>query len=103
MALYVILGNLTDKGLQDLDAVRKAHDNADMAITKLGGRLVGRYYLLGQYDYVLIVDFPKDALVLRGALANASAGLTRSAAFRAFTPAEFDTERNAANLIFART
>jgi uncharacterized protein with GYD domain len=90
MPAYVILGKFTDKGAQDVVAVRKSHDAVDGAIARVGGRLIARYYVFGEYDYVTMIEMPGDEEVLRGALSTASSGLTRSAVLRAFTAGELD-------------
>jgi uncharacterized protein with GYD domain len=101
MPAYVILGKLREKGAQDLSAVRKSHDAVDAAIAKVGGRLIARYHLLGEYDDMVAVEFPGEADVLRGAAATAMAGLTRSVACRAFTGAEFDAAISSAKGLLA--
>ena len=58
-------------------------------LPQLGGKLLGFYLTMGQYDLVTIAEFPDDETVARGGLASASQGYVRSETLRAFTEEEY--------------
>jgi uncharacterized protein with GYD domain len=89
METYIILGNYTREGAADvkngpgrIEAVRKAMEAA-------GGKLVGWYLTMGQYDFVAITQGPNAATAARLLLAVGAQGNIRTETLRAFTEAEF--------------
>ncbi len=54
-----------------------------------GGRFVGAYYTLGEYDLVVISEGPSDEADTAATLAIAKRGNVRTTTMRAFTEAEF--------------
>jgi uncharacterized protein with GYD domain len=54
-----------------------------------GGKLIGFYLTMGQYDLVTIAEFPDDETVARAGLAGGSQGSVRSETLRAFTEEEY--------------
>lgn len=43
-------------------------------IENLGGKIVSAYYAFGDYDFVLIAEFPDNVNVAAGAIASAAGG-----------------------------
>ena len=64
MTIYVMLGNLKHDAFEKLDTLEERDRNAIKVIESLGGKLITRYYMLGRYDFIAIIDMPnKEALV----------------------------------------
>ena len=64
MAVYVMLGNLTHAAFDELDSIDERDRKAKEIIESLGGKLIARYYTLGQYDFVVVFEMPeKENLV----------------------------------------
>src|SRR3990170_2079917 len=86
------IGSFLPGGLDALvwrwDAAR-ARANAEAAAA-VGGRIVGTYWTLGQYDFVSIIEAPSDEAVTAGILLNGARGFGRTVTMRAFTTSEFE-------------
>lgn len=64
MALYVMLGNLKREAFAKLDGIEDRDKKLEDFMGSLGGEIVGLYYMIGRYDFVLIFDMPaKENLV----------------------------------------
>ena len=89
METYVILGKYTEKGAANikqgparLEAVRKAVEAA-------GGKWLGFYLTMGQYDYVLITQAPSAQAAASVLMATGAQGNVSTQTMRAFTEEEF--------------
>jgi uncharacterized protein with GYD domain len=85
----VILGKYTEKGAVNikesparLEAVRKAVEAA-------GGKWLGFYLTMGQFDYVLITQAPNAQAAASLLLATGAQGNVSTQTMRAFTEEEF--------------
>jgi uncharacterized protein with GYD domain len=64
MALYVMLGNMKGEAFDRLDSLEERDRKLAELVESLGGKIVGLYYMIGRYDFVLIFDMPdKENLV----------------------------------------
>jgi len=64
MPVYVMLGSLTHAAFDELDSIDERDRKAKEIIESLGGKLIARYYTLGQYDFVVVFEMPdKENLV----------------------------------------
>ena len=64
MALYVMLGNLKGEAFRTLESLEERDRKLKGLVESLGGKIVGLYYMIGRYDFVLIFDMPaKEDLV----------------------------------------
>lgn len=64
MVLYVMLGNLKSEAFATLDGIEERDQKLVALMGSLGGKIVGLYYMIGRYDFVLIFDMPaKENLV----------------------------------------
>lgn len=64
MALYVMLGNLKSEAFDRLESLEERDGKLKSLVESLGGTIVGLYYMIGRYDFVLIFDIPtKENLV----------------------------------------
>ncbi len=64
MVLYVMLGNLKSEAFATLDGIEDRDKKLVTLMESLGGKIVGLYYMMGRYDFVLIFDLPdKENLV----------------------------------------
>lgn len=84
MARYISLLNWTDQGIRSVkDTVTRANAAAK-AFQAGGGKLIDRYWTLGQHDVVVIFEAPDDETATRLALALGMKGNVRSSTMRAF-------------------
>jgi uncharacterized protein with GYD domain len=70
MATYLMFGKYSHESIKQISAQRSK--DATAVISEAGGELKGGYALLGEYDLVLIVDFPgmQEAMKTSVALAK---------------------------------
>lgn len=89
MSTYVILMNLTEKGIRDIKEAPARLDAARKNIEAAGGKLTAFYFTMGQYDYVAIAEGPSDEVALLQLLGLGMAGNVRTTTLKAFTMPEF--------------
>ena len=89
MPTYIALYKLTDQGVK---AIKDAPGRLEASIKgaeKMGGKVIGFYAVMGEYDYVGIGEFPSDEAATTFALAISSLGNVRTTTLRAYTKEEF--------------
>ena len=89
MPSYVILMNLTEKGIREIKDAPARIDAVRKSIEATGGKLVALYFTMGQYDYVAIAEGPSDEDAMLQLLGLGMAGNVRTTTLKAFTPTEF--------------
>jgi uncharacterized protein with GYD domain len=88
MPAYITLFNFTEKGLQGVKDTVTRFKAADQAAKAAGGRIIGVWWLLGQYDGMLIFEAPDDAAATAQLLASGMQGFVRTTTMRAFSEDE---------------
>jgi uncharacterized protein with GYD domain len=84
MPTYVTLVNWTEQGIKNFrDTVRRAEDYRGV-VEKSGGQVRQLLWTLGQYDLVLVTDFPDDETVTAVALQTSALGNIRTTTMKAF-------------------
>jgi uncharacterized protein with GYD domain len=89
MNTYITLMKLTDQGVKNVKEAPKRVEDAFKMLEKSGGKLIGFYAVLGEYDYVGIGQAQSDEAVTAFNLALGSLGNLRTLTLRAFTLEEF--------------
>ena len=89
MNTYVTLFKLTDQGAKDLKDAPQRIEMALKMLEKSGGKLIGFYATMGEYDYVGIAESINDESATIFNLALSSLGNVRTKTLRAFTKEEF--------------
>jgi uncharacterized protein with GYD domain len=89
MPHYIGLYRYTQKGIESIKGGPARLDAAKKALEAAGGKLIGFYLTMGEYDAVTIAEFPNDEAVAKAALAGASQGYIRTETLRAFTEDEY--------------
>ncbi len=88
MRSYVILVNWTDQGIKNSrDTLKRAKAFRGL-IENRRGKLREHLYTLGEYDIVMVTEFPDDEAAAAAALTLASLGNIRAKTMRAFTDGE---------------
>lgn len=90
MGKYVLLGNWTDRGVQDVKETVRRSRAAREAFAAMGVNAREWFFTLGQYDVVLTVDAPDDETVTRATLALARQGNLRTTTLRGFGEKEME-------------
>jgi uncharacterized protein with GYD domain len=89
MPIYVTLFKWTDQGVKNIKEAATRIEESTKAAAGLGGKVLGVYVTLGEYDLVSISEWPNDESAATTALAISSRGNARTTTMRAFTAKEF--------------
>ena len=85
---YISLMNWTSPGISGLPAWRERVDQGEREIEEAGGKLVGVYVTMGQYDVVEIFEAPNDETAAEIVLRLQRFGAEHTETLRAFTREE---------------
>jgi uncharacterized protein with GYD domain len=88
MRSYVILADWTDQGIRNIRDTLKRAQAFRSLIESRGGVLREHLYTLGEYDIVMVTEFPDDETAAAAVLALAALGNVRARTIRAFTDEE---------------
>jgi uncharacterized protein with GYD domain len=87
MSVFLVLGNWTDQGIRKItEAPARAKAAHDM-VNKAGGKMQ-LFYTMGKYDFVAIIEVPKDDDIMTILLCISSMGNIRTTTMKAWTEAE---------------
>ena len=89
MPTYVSLLKFTEHGVKTIKEAPARFDAAKKMVEALGGKVLGIYVTMGDYDIVAITEGPSDEIAAAAALSLASKGYDRTTTVRAFTEREF--------------
>jgi uncharacterized protein with GYD domain len=89
MPTYISLINWTDQGVKSYKETLGRAQAARELAERMGGKLQGVYWTVGEYDIVSIADFPDDASGTAFLLAIGSQGNIRTSTLRAFDEEQF--------------
>lgn len=90
MPTYVILYNLTEQGIKNAKQAPARIKGLAERLESRGGKLIGWYLLMGQYDAIAIVQVPNDEALAAAMLTIGAEGNVRTMTSRAFTLDEFE-------------
>jgi len=88
MPTYITLYKLTEQGARDIKNTPARIEEGIKAYEAMGGKVLGVYALLGEYDFVALGEAPNDEVAVAFALAWAARGNVKSTTMRAFTREE---------------
>lgn len=74
MAYYLQLMSLTDKGRQNFEENPEWIREIDKLIELMGVKILTQYALLGQYDFVNIIEAPSDEVAAKLSLKLSAMG-----------------------------
>jgi len=89
MPTYITLYKLTEQGVKDVKNAPKRIKEGIKAFEAMGGKLIGFYLVMGEYDYVAIGEAPNDEAAMIFSLGMGAQGNIRSTTLKAFTTEEF--------------
>jgi uncharacterized protein with GYD domain len=90
MPIYIGLMKLTEQGAKDIKNAPESIKNAIKASEAAGGKNIGFYVTMGEYDYVVISEQPSDEATMLQLAGIASNGLVKTKTLKAFTLDEFE-------------
>ncbi len=74
MAYYLQLVVLTDKGRRNFEENPEWIKDLDKEIENMGAKILTQYGLLGQYDFVNIIEAPSDEVAAKIAIKLSATG-----------------------------
>jgi len=74
MAYYLQLLNLTDKGRKNFEENPEWIREVDKEIELMGAKILTQYALLGQFDFVNIIEAPSDEVAAKLAIKLSATG-----------------------------
>ena len=84
MPTYVSLVHWTEQGVKNFrDTLRRAEDYRGL-VEKSGGQVRQLLWTLGEYDVVVVADFPDDETATAVVLQTAAGGHVRTTTMKAF-------------------
>jgi uncharacterized protein with GYD domain len=89
MPKYIILMNLTEQGVKDIKDAPARVAAVEKALEAAGGKMLGFYTTMGQYDYVAVTEGPSDEMAMLQLIGLGMAGRVRTTTLKAFTLEEF--------------
>ncbi len=88
MPMYVVLYKLTEQGVKDIKNAPERIEEGIKAFEAMGGKVLGFYVTLGEYDYVGIGEAPSDEVGMTFMLGLGAQGYVRTTTLKAFTKEE---------------
>lgn len=89
MPTYVTLVKFTGQGIKAIKNSQQAQKEAIQNAEKAGVKMKGLYFLMGEYDLVVITESPNDEVAVAGSIVASSDGSIKTTTMRAFTNEEF--------------
>lgn len=89
MPIYITLFNLTEQGIKNIKDAPERIKEGIKAAESIGGKLIGFYATLGEYDYISIGEAPNDEVYMTFLLGLGTQGNTRTKTLKAFTKEAF--------------
>ena len=89
MPTYVTLFKWTGQGVKDIKNVPARFAASKKLIETHGGKLLGLYVTMGEYDVVAVSEGPSDEVAAALSISIAAKGNVTSTTMRAFTESEF--------------
>jgi len=89
METYIILGKFTEKGVANVKESPARAQASRMAVEAAGGKWIGLYLTMGQYDFITIVQAPNAQAAAALLLVTGAQGNVSTQTMRAFTEEEF--------------
>ena len=90
MPTYISLVSLTEQGIKEVKNAPERLQAFDNAAREVGGKLIGFYLVMGQYDYIVITEAPDDQTAARLILGTIAQGSVRTQTMRAFPREELE-------------
>ncbi len=84
---FVILGNWTDQGIRNVQNAPERIKTTRSMIEKVGGKMQ-IFLTMGEYDFVMVVEIPKDEDMAAVLLCLGSMGNVRTTSMKAWPESE---------------
>jgi uncharacterized protein with GYD domain len=89
MSLYVMMTNLTDEGRKTVKSNPQRIKEVNKEVEAMGVKILAQYVLLGQYDFINILEAPNNETIAKVATELGSRGTLQTNTFAALTLDDF--------------
>ena len=89
MSKSIVLMKLTDQGIKDVKNAPQRIEQGIKGFEAMGGKMLGFYVVMGEYDYVAIAEGPSDEVAMAFLMALGSLGNVKTTTLKAFSKEEF--------------
>lgn len=91
MNTAIILMKLTEQGIKTIKDAPQRIEQGIKNFEAMGGKVLGFYITMGEFDYVAIGQGPSDEVLMTFALALGARGNVRTITLKAATQEEFSS------------
>jgi len=89
MAIYVMMTNLTDEGRKTVKTNPQRIKEVNKEVEAMGVKILAQYVVLGQYDFINILEAPDNKTVAKVATELGSRGTLQTNTLAAMTLDDF--------------
>ncbi len=89
MALYIMTSTLTDEGRKTVKANPQRIKEVNKEVESMGAKVIAQYVVLGQYDFINILEAPDNETIARIAIELGSRGTLQTNTLAALTLDDF--------------
>ena len=89
MATYVMLTTLTDEGRKTIKEKPERIKEVNKEVESMGVKILAQYALLGQYDFVNILEAPSNEVMSKVAIELGARGTLQTTTLAAMTLDDF--------------
>ena len=91
MSVYVMFSNLTDEGRKTVKENPERIREVNKEVEAMGVKILAQYALLGQYDFINILEAPSNKAVCKVAMELGARGTLQTLTLAALTLDDFIT------------
>ena len=92
MPTYIMLTSLTDEGRKTVKVNPDRIKEVNAEVEKMGAKIISQYAMLGQYDFINILEAPDNETISRIAVELGSRGTIQTTTFAAIPIDQFIKE-----------
>jgi uncharacterized protein with GYD domain len=89
MPLYIMMTNLTDEGRKTVKSNPNRIKEVNKEVESMGVKVIAQYVVLGQYDFINILEAPNNETIAKVATELGSRGTLQTSTLAALTLDDF--------------
>lgn len=89
MPIYIMISTLTDEGRKTIKKHPERIEEVNREIENMGAKVLAQYAILGQYDFITILDAPNNEAIAKISIEMGSRGTVQIITLPAIPVDEF--------------
>ena len=89
MSLYIMMSSLTDEGRKTVKSNPQRIKEVNREVESMGVKVLAQYVVLGQYDFINVLEAPDNETIAKLALELGSRGTLQTSTLAAITLDDF--------------